>query len=783
MKRYIDRKYRFTELFDANTGFYVRSGIIDDAGKDTGVDPFMRSYPALIDIGIMQRCVCANKCKVDCYQRAIDRTGNNMSLEDYESILKQSEGKVFQCLYENEVALRKTPDGYVSCVYIKDVNIGDYVYCGGNKFAFVYEKNEKFSDVYSIDIGYGKKIFATKEHRFMTTAGLKRVDEILIGDELVNVQKNSSIEPIEHLDILRLIIDLGFDEDFYLSDCPGMEEVCRENNLYRNINKTIKINMIKNHIGSLDYSNAKIIRERSQYSINTIYPITSDLMKLIGHYVGNGGRRSYTINSEQKDMIDVIKTALNNCFPEFSYAIFEKENTVKIELNSAILHEILFDKVLQCRCKNGEKQFPNFIYSVSKDMQLAFLSGYFCDGNLKINESDGKYGSITFNTSSDKLHKDIGMLLSIMGVDYSVNSEGAKQEIFSKQDCRIINKKKRYRVVVSNLKEIYKIKSVIRDHRNNDKFEEVVFSEHDDKYLRDRKGYIVKEISLLPDKKKVVDINIDSEDHLFVTSHGIVTHNCALGGAGDPDTHENFEEILALTRQYEIVPNFTTSGITFTRKKAELCKKYCGAVAVSEHNADYTRDALNLLMDAGVKTNIHYVLSAKTIDDAIYRLKNNGFHPGINAVVFLLYKAVGLGKRENLLKPDDPRLNEFFSLIDAGDHPFRIGFDSCTAPGIINNTSNINLDSIDYCEGGRFSMYIDANMNAMPCSFGNQDSKWHVSLRDHTIEEAWNSDVFEKFRSSLKNSCSGCSKRAMCAGGCPICREIVLCNKPEKDLL
>lgn len=354
MKRYIDRKYRFTELFDANTGFYVRSGVIDDAGKDTGVDPFMRSYPALIDIGIMQRCVCANKCKVDCYQRAIDRTGDNMSLEDYESILKQSEGKVQQV---------------------------------------------------------------------------------------------------------------------------------------------------------------------------------------------------------------------------------------------------------------------------------------------------------------------------------------------------------------------------------------------------------------------------------------------ALGGAGDPDTHENFEEILALTRQYEIVPNFTTSGITFTKEKADLCKKYCGAVAVSEHNAVYTVSAINLLLEAGVKTNVHYVLSAKTIDDAIHRLKHGGFHEGINAVVFLLYKAVGLGKRENLLKPDDPRLNEFFSLIDAGDHPFRIGFDSCTAPGIINNTSNINLDSIDYCEGGRFSMYIDANMNAMPCSFGNQDSKWHVSLRDHTIEEAWNSDIFEKFRSSLKNSCSECSRRAMCAGGCPICREIVLCNKPEKDQL
>ena len=46
MKRYIDRKYRFIEMFNPDTGFYARSGIIDESGKDTGVDPFMRSFPA-----------------------------------------------------------------------------------------------------------------------------------------------------------------------------------------------------------------------------------------------------------------------------------------------------------------------------------------------------------------------------------------------------------------------------------------------------------------------------------------------------------------------------------------------------------------------------------------------------------------------------------------------------------------------------------------------------------------------------------------------------------------
>ena len=35
MVRFKDLKNRFTELFDPDTGFYVRSGVIDENGNDT----------------------------------------------------------------------------------------------------------------------------------------------------------------------------------------------------------------------------------------------------------------------------------------------------------------------------------------------------------------------------------------------------------------------------------------------------------------------------------------------------------------------------------------------------------------------------------------------------------------------------------------------------------------------------------------------------------------------------------------------------------------------------
>lgn len=255
----------------------------------------------------------------------------------------------------------------------------------------------------------------------------------------------------------------------------------------------------------------------------------------------------------------------------------------------------------------------------------------------------------------------------------------------------------------------------------------------------------------------------------------------ALGGAGDVDTHENFEEIVKLCRSYNIVPNFTTSGILMTKKKAEICSKYCGAVAVSEHFADYTEKAIDTLIECGVKTNLHYVLSNSSIDAAIERLETNSFKKGLNAVVFLLHKPIGFGKEDDVLKAEDTRVSKFFSLVDTGSFHHKIGFDSCSCSGIINYTEKINRDSLDFCEGGRYSAYIDADMNMMPCSFANQEKSWFVSLREHTIEEAWNSEVFDRFRYSLQNSCISCPDRGCCGGGCPLVNQISLCTREERD--
>lgn len=260
------------------------------------------------------------------------------------------------------------------------------------------------------------------------------------------------------------------------------------------------------------------------------------------------------------------------------------------------------------------------------------------------------------------------------------------------------------------------------------------------------------------------------------------TFQFALGGRGDVDQHENFEEIMRYTRENGIVPNFTSSGLGFTPEIVDICKKYAGAIAISWYRTNYTYRAIQMLLDAGITTNIHYVLGNNSIDEAIERLKNNDFPKGINAVVFLLHKNVGLGQESNVLKVNDPKVKEFFDLIDNGKFDFQIGFDSCTIPGIINFTKNIDRASIDTCEGGRWSCYITSDMKILPCSFDNQELNWAYDISNDTIQNAWNSPQFEDFRNHFRNSCSRCKDRAYCMSGCPIRNNIVLCDRKERKL-
>ena len=255
----------------------------------------------------------------------------------------------------------------------------------------------------------------------------------------------------------------------------------------------------------------------------------------------------------------------------------------------------------------------------------------------------------------------------------------------------------------------------------------------------------------LEDYKKIID----------QTKHHV--NQIALGGRGDPNLHENFREIVEYSRDNNVVPNYTTSGINLTEEQVEI-SKMCGAVAASDYNQPHTYKALKMFMDAGIKTNIHFIYSVPSHEIAIDILKGKDIWDGqvdlerLNAVVFLLFKPQGRGRSLERWVPSYPMFKEFGENIKNKNLNFKIGMDSCLVNHVasVANFSEVELMSMDFCESSRMSVYITPDMRLVPCSFADHD-EYGESIRDKTIHEVWNnSESFRLFRKNLQIKLDRC---------------------------
>lgn len=239
------------------------------------------------------------------------------------------------------------------------------------------------------------------------------------------------------------------------------------------------------------------------------------------------------------------------------------------------------------------------------------------------------------------------------------------------------------------------------------------------------------------------------------------TNQVALGGRGDPNHHEDFEEIVKYARSNGVVPNYTTSGIDLTPEHIEI-SKLCGAVAVSDYYQSYTYDALNKFMNAGIKTNIHLIFHYGSYGSVMKILY--GYDPWVglvdldrlNAVIFLLFKPAGAGEKLPW-KPLEDELDNFSNLVFNNKAKFKIGMDSCLINHVLKRIepNEIQRMSIDSCEAARMSGYITPDMRFMPCSFADKE-KWAIPItKKKDIEYIWNrSRPFKQFRQMLKkNQC------------------------------
>ena len=184
---------------------------------------------------------------------------------------------------------------------------------------------------------------------------------------------------------------------------------------------------------------------------------------------------------------------------------------------------------------------------------------------------------------------------------------------------------------------------------------------------------------------------------------------------------------------------------------------------------------MTLLAEAGVRVNIHFVLSAVSLGEATDILlgKRNELLRGVNAVIFLTLKPIGRATREDCLR-DGPDLGRFIASIEGNRCSAKIGFDACFVPPLLRHTG-VNRECIDTCEGGFFSLFIDETMHAKPCSFASDD-RHSLDMERSDMDSIWN-DSFAAYRISVSQRACGeqCEASPQCRGLCPYHPGIVPC--------
>jgi organic radical activating enzyme len=94
-------------------------------------------------------------------------------------------------------------------------------------------------------------------------------------------------------------------------------------------------------------------------------------------------------------------------------------------------------------------------------------------------------------------------------------------------------------------------------------------------------------------------------------------------GGGEPTMHPQFHEIMKLTRNFDVSPNYTTNGMFIesgskTREITKTTKEYCEGVAITchKHLKRYWHSCADYFIWEGIFTNFHNLINdEKSVDD------------------------------------------------------------------------------------------------------------------------------------------------------------------------
>ncbi len=267
--------------------------------------------------------------------------------------------------------------------------------------------------------------------------------------------------------------------------------------------------------------------------IKATIKIDQDFCRLIGYYLSEGcltkdsqtTRVRFSFNRNETGYIDDVKSILEKIGISHSIYRSKRFSTDCIKVSSNLFGYLIKD-ILGCGIDSYTMTIPSIIFNLPISFKQALLSGILCgDGCVEATSSDNRSyvknghlyrhkfntACVSYFTASPTLFQQVILLTQQLGLIPTIKANNKHLRFFGSRNLRVLlsllrgKKKEKLEKYFSNKTRFIKEKSY---------------------RLKKNCALVrVKDIELQPIDGKVYSVEVENTN-TFVTSNGIITHNC-----------------------------------------------------------------------------------------------------------------------------------------------------------------------------------------------------------------------------------------------------------------